>query len=84
VKRLKEAIPQFEAEMLREILANEGIEAKIIPTRVAFRDSVYFGIGAVVDLAVQDADYEKASEILVHISDEGGAEDERSEEDSPS
>lgn len=84
MKRLKEAIPQFEAEMLKEILANEGIEAKVVPTRIAFRDSVYFGMGAVVDLAVEDDDYEKASEILIHISEEGGAEDEGTEEDSPS
>ncbi len=81
MKRLRKAIPQFEAEMFREILANEGIEAKIIPTKIAFFDSVYFGIGAMVDLSVGDEDFDKAFEVLEHMTGERGKEEDDTTEE---
>ncbi|OAA31077.1 hypothetical protein AT15_08870 [Kosmotoga arenicorallina S304] len=68
MKKLKEAIQRHEAELIKGILENEGIEVEIKPSHIAYTDTIYFGEGSLSDILVPDEMFEKAKKILEEYS----------------
>ena len=64
MKKLKEAIQRHEAELIKGILENEGIEVELRPSHIVYTDTIYFGEGSLTDILVPDEMLEKARKIL--------------------
>ncbi|AKI97204.1 putative signal transducing protein [Kosmotoga pacifica] len=64
MKKLKETIPLYEAELIKGILENEGIVVELRSSQVVYTDSVVFGEGSLTDVWVPEEMLKRAEKIL--------------------
>lgn len=82
-KVLRAGLPVHEAELVKNILNSSGIPVMLKSESSPYTDTVYFGVGGLLDVFVPEEKYEEAEDILESLS--GGEESgERTEEQSSS
>jgi len=72
-KKLREMLPLIKAEIIRNILESEGIPVMFKSAAFPFTDTVYFGMGGMVDVLVPEKLFKQAESILSTF--QGGGED---------